>query len=85
MKKIWLVEFPTYQYKEDVKALAAAKNLRIIDAKFGAGIGEQFIEIKPPKLTNLVEEAKLEVEVKLKSKITVQIYSLLNCGLFCLC
>tara|TARA_R110000851_G_scaffold193852_1_gene344643 strand:- start:550 stop:741 length:192 start_codon:yes stop_codon:yes gene_type:complete len=62
MKKIWLVEFPTYQYKEDVKALAAAKNLRIIDAKFGAGIGEQFIEIKPPKLTKIKDDKQVVVE-----------------------
>ena len=56
MKKIWLVEFPTYQYKEDVKALASSKGLKVIDAKFGKGIDEKFIETKPPKLTKLNAE-----------------------------
>lgn len=30
----WYVEFPTYKYKEDVKALAEKHGLKIIDAKF---------------------------------------------------
>ena len=33
MKK-WYVEFPAYQYNEDVKALAAERGLKILDAKF---------------------------------------------------
>ncbi len=32
--KIWYVDFPTYQYKEDVKSIAKAKGLRVIDSKF---------------------------------------------------
>lgn len=51
MKKVWLVKFPTHQYKEDVKELAARKGLKIIDAKFKAEIAEKHIESKPPKLT----------------------------------
>jgi hypothetical protein len=30
----WFVEFPLYQYVEDVKALAKANSLIIVDAKF---------------------------------------------------
>nr|DAP00330.1 MAG TPA: hypothetical protein [Caudoviricetes sp.] len=39
MPKIWYVEFPTFQYNEDVKALAKERGLTIIDAKFDAGDG----------------------------------------------
>lgn len=51
MKKVWLVEFPTYQYEEDVKQLAAAKNLKVIDARFANSVDEKTIEKSPPKLT----------------------------------
>lgn len=50
--KIWLVDFPTYQYKESVSELAARHGLQVIDSKFkGSVVGE--IEEKPPKLTKL--------------------------------
>ena len=55
-KKIWYVEFPTYQYNEDVKALAREKGLTIIDAQFDDGKG--FKEV--PKLT----KKKAEKEAK---------------------
>lgn len=45
--KIWYVEFPTYQYNEDVKELAKKNGLKIIDAQFDAGNGEKDV----PKLT----------------------------------
>ena len=32
--KVWYVDFPTYQYNEDVKAIAKEKGLKIIDARF---------------------------------------------------
>ena len=32
--KDWYVAFPTYQYNEDVKAIALEKGLRVIDIKF---------------------------------------------------
>ena len=35
----WYVEFPTFQYNEDVKALAKERGLTIIDAKFDEGDG----------------------------------------------
>lgn len=43
----WYVEFPTFQYNEDVKALAKERGLTIIDAKFDAGDGVK----DPPELT----------------------------------
>lgn len=45
--KLWYVEFPTYQYNEDVKELAKKNGLKIIDAQFDAGDGEKDV----PKLT----------------------------------
>lgn len=47
MSKIWYVEFPTFQYNEDVKALAKDRGLTIIDAKFDEGDGVK----DPPELT----------------------------------
>ena len=47
MSKIWYVEFPTFQYNEDVKALAKERGLTIIDAKFDYGDGVK----DPPELT----------------------------------
>lgn len=31
---IWYIEFPTYRYNEDVKAIAKERGLKIIDSKF---------------------------------------------------
>ena len=47
MSKIWYVKFPTFQYNEDVKALAKERGLTIIDAKFDDGDGVK----DPPELT----------------------------------
>ena len=47
MSKIWYVKFPTFQYNEDVKALAKERGLTIIDAKFDEGDGVK----DPPELT----------------------------------
>lgn len=60
MKKIWLVPHPTSQFNEDVKELAAENNLRIIAAKFKGEIGEDFIEMSPPKLTKTDEQKAKE-------------------------
>lgn len=54
MNKIWFVEFPTFQYNEDVKALAKEKGLTIIDAYFDDGTGEKDV----PKLTKKGEEVE---------------------------
>lgn len=51
--KIWYVEFPTYQYNEDVKELARKNNLKIVDAIF-QGENEQCEEA--PKLTLIGEK-----------------------------
>ena len=50
MNNVWYVEFPTFQYNEDVKDLARKNNLKIIDARFQ---GENKQCDKPPKLTNI--------------------------------
>ena len=50
-RKAWLVEFPAYQYNEDVKALARQRNLIVYDAKFADQIPDEWVEKKPPKLT----------------------------------
>lgn len=51
--KIWYVEFPTYQYNEDVKELARKNNLKIVDAVF-QGNNKQCDN--PPKLTLIGEK-----------------------------
>jgi hypothetical protein len=49
--KVWYVKFPTYQYNEDVKALAKENGLKIIDAKYDNGDGIK----DAPKLTIIGE------------------------------
>ena len=56
-RKAWLVEFPAYQYNEDVKALARQRNLIVYDAKFADQIPDEWVEKDPPKLTKVGEEA----------------------------
>ena len=51
----WFIEFPTYQYVEDVKKLAREKGLIIVDAKF-QGTEQQCDN--PPKLTLMGEKPK---------------------------
>lgn len=55
-RKIWLVEHPLFQYKEDVKALARKSDLRIVDAAFARDIDKKLVEDKPPKLTKVSAE-----------------------------
>lgn len=50
-KKIWLVPHPTYQFKEDVKALARQNNLKIVDAKFASNYKQEVLVAEAPKLT----------------------------------
>jgi len=47
-KSIWYVGFPTYQYNEDVKAIAKEQGLKIIDSRFK---GDNKQCAKAPKLT----------------------------------
>jgi hypothetical protein len=58
MGVIWLVDFPTSQYNEDVKAVASAAGLRIIDAKFKDDFSESDLAIKTPSLTKIGEKKK---------------------------
>ena len=55
--QIWYVEFPTFQYNEDVKDLARKNNLKIIDARFQ---GENKQCEKAPKLTLKVKPEKAD-------------------------
>lgn len=65
--KIWLVDFPTHQYKENVKELAREKRLKIIDSRFAAGYKKDDVESKPPKLTKIAK-VKAESEAKVKAE-----------------
>ena len=58
--KIWLIEFPIYQYKEDVKELAKRAGLKIIDARYKADIKPELIATEVPKLT---KKSAKEIEV----------------------
>ena len=51
-KKIWLVEHPTHQYKEDVKMVAAKLGLRVVDSRFKNSINPKLIELDVPTLTS---------------------------------
>ncbi len=65
MPKIWYVEFPTFQYNEDVKAIAKHRGLTIVDAKFDAGDGVK----DPPELTPKEGEAKDAKEINIQTMI----------------
>lgn len=54
-RKIWLVEHPTHQFKEDVKKLARKNDLIIVDAKFADQYEADQIA-KGPKLTKIEPE-----------------------------
>lgn len=54
MNNVWYVEFPTFQYNEDVKDLAKKNNLKIIDAIFQ---GDNKQCDKPP---NLLQDKRLK-------------------------
>ena len=58
MRPVWLVGFPTSQYNEDVKAVASAAGLRIVDAKFKANFSESDLADNPPSLTKVGEKKK---------------------------
>ena len=58
MGVIWLVVFPTSQYNEDVKAVASAAGLRIIDARFKDQFSELDLAKNPPSITRIGEKKK---------------------------
>lgn len=64
VRKIWYVDFPTYQYNEDVVALAKAAGLSVVDARFDNGDGEKDV----PKLT--IKGAKPKAKAKPKAEPT---------------
>ena len=57
MDSVWYVNFPTFQYKENVKEIAIKNNLKIIDARFQ---GENKQCEKAPKLTLKVKPEKVD-------------------------
>tara|TARA_R110000737_G_scaffold51220_2_gene72433 strand:+ start:16933 stop:17151 length:219 start_codon:yes stop_codon:yes gene_type:complete len=58
MRPVWLVGFPTGQYNEDVKAVASAAGLRIIDARFKDQFSELDLAKNPPSITRIGEKKK---------------------------
>ena len=64
-KNVWYIEFPTFKYNEDVKALAAKAGLKIVDAQF---YDEDLAAEKTPKLTKKKDESKSKEEKKDESK-----------------
>lgn len=50
-QKVWLVEEPLSQYKEDVKSLAKANGLAIVNARFKDMVKAEKICDNPPELT----------------------------------
>lgn len=64
-KNVWYIEFPTFQYNEDVKALASKAGLKIVDAQF---YNEDLAADKTPKLTKKKSESKNEDTKKDESK-----------------
>lgn len=64
-KQYWLVDFPTYQYKENVKRLALEKGLRVLDKRHAKGINPELIAKDVPTLTKKsAAQAKKEAEGK---------------------
>lgn len=49
--KIWLVDFPLFQYNEDVKQLAHDNNLKIIDKMLSDSVNEGDIATKTPSIS----------------------------------
>ena len=56
MKKIWLVEFPTYQYNENVVELAKQNGLKIIDSRYAKDYNQDQIATQTPTLTKIGEK-----------------------------
>ena len=52
-RKIWLVEHPLFQYKEDVKQLARKNDLKIVDLAFKGSIDPKFLAEKTPKINKI--------------------------------
>ncbi len=70
MGSIWLVEHPTSQYNEDVRAVASAAGLCIIDAKFKADFSDSDLAENPPSLTRIGEKKKRKQRNKKAAKVS---------------
>jgi hypothetical protein len=70
MGVIWLVDFPTSQYNEDVKAVALAAGLRIIDAKFKDQFEGSDLAENPPSITRIGEKKKRKQRKKKAAKVS---------------
>lgn len=55
-RKIWYVDFPTFQYEEDVRALAKENNLKILNSMYDAGDGESDVPTLTKKNSNAPSE-----------------------------
>ncbi len=53
--KVWYVDFPSYRYNEDIKAIAKERGLKIVNARF-KGSNKQCANA--PKLTLVGEVTK---------------------------
>lgn len=49
--KFWLAAFPTFRYVEDVKAVATANGLTIVDESQAGDVHREHATKEPPKLT----------------------------------
>lgn len=63
-KDKWFIEFPTYQYEEDVVKLAFKNRLTIVDAKFKNDPIGKFEALKVPSLKVKVEYKKVSIADK---------------------
>ena len=55
-RKIWYVDFPTFQYEEDVQALAKENNLKILNSMYDAGDGESDVPTLTKKNSDALPE-----------------------------
>lgn len=78
---IWYVEFPTYRYNEDVKALAKEHGLRICDAAFDAGDGATDVPeltLKPEYQPDEPEQPEAPVSEDLSDNATAVLSYLID-------
>lgn len=64
----WIVDFPTHQYNEDVKALASASGLRILDRRHAESVDPSLVESNTPTITKVGEKKKRKPRKKKAEK-----------------
>ncbi len=57
-QKIWLLDHPVSQYKEDVVSIAKANNLKIVDSKLRSMVKAKNLADSTPKVTKKSESAQ---------------------------